>query len=137
VQGTHPSERIRHSPTLVLRREAIPVSNGLAQENRSEPRLRVHGQNTANNGYVFEMDVVPDIKLGPIREREHSNAFVLSIRELKSSKVLGADFSGPIAHANHGRSKSSLLPAIFFIAAGPPNAALNPPSPTRREEIWF
>ena len=94
ARGTSPGAQ-RHA--LVVDHEQQPV----ALDHRARRReIQRHDRD------VLQMDVLPDVELGPVREREHADALALRLlRRCRDSRARAAGASGPSGDWPSGRRR--------------------------------
>ena len=78
-------------------------------------RLRkIHGHDRD----IFQVDVLPDVQLGPVRERKHTDAFVLVHAAVEQIPELGPLVLGvPLSEAVAKRINPLFGSRLFLIAA--------------------
>ena len=118
VQGLQPRERRRRADPLLFAGERL--HEGLLDGDErvaAHEHAAVFGEVERHDGDVFEQDVVPDVELGPVGEREDADAFaggdagVVEVPEL-GALVLGVPLAGLVAEG-----EDALLGAGFFFVA--------------------
>ena len=78
------------------------------------------GEIERHDGNVLEVDILPDVELGPVREREDADRFALVLAGVVEVPQFGALVLGIPAVAGIAEGKNALLGAGFFlVAAGP------------------
>ena len=114
VQGVHPSERIRHltfcgfSPGSSDERCSHHDATVAAHDH-----LAFLGEVERHDRNVFQVDVLPDVELGPVRKREDADAFARLHRGVVAgSTAPAADSSDPTGRKHRGRSRCAPWRAI-------------------------
>ena len=89
---------------------------------------RACGEVERHDRDVLQIDVLPDVELGPVRQREDADRFALvHARVVRCSTVPGAGSSDPSRGWRSGTRRCAPWRALFSSSRrAPPNAASNP-----------
>ena len=119
VQGLQPRERRRHVTHCSSPGKAL--DEGLFERDErvvADEHCAGLGEVKRNDGDLFEMDVVPDVELGPVGEREDADAFAGPDAAVKERPELGALILGVPLAGGVAEGEDALLGAGFlFVAA--------------------
>ena len=87
------------------------------RESAADEHLARLGEVERDDGNFFEMDVVPDVELGPVGEREDANAFAGADAAVEEVPQLGALVFGVPLAGGVAEGEDALLGAGFFFVA--------------------
>ena len=122
VHGTHPSDRMRHDHALrLLARQQVPFvvdHDDRAAANHHVALLREIQRHDRN---VFQVDVEPHVRFGPVRQRKHANAFALVDARIENVPQFRPLIFGVPLPERIAEGIDALLGARFFLVA--PRAA--------------
>ena len=123
VQGVQPSERMRHITICGF----SPGSSGMVVLHRDE-RAAAHqhgpllGEIQRHDGDVLQVDVLPDVELGPVRERKHAHALARVDAGVEQIPQLGPLVLGvPLAEAVAEGEDALLGAGLLLVAARAPD----------------